>query len=92
MPQTLADYPQLHLARRSEVAYVNRRGFRTLRWTYRQLAELAFRFARELEARGIGKGDRVLLWGDLSLDYAPWCVLQNQIQPQARTSYSFKGK
>src|SRR6476646_6682795 len=64
MPHTLADYPQLHLARRSEVAYVHRRGFRTLRWTYSQLAELAFRFARELENRGIGKGDRVLLWGD----------------------------
>jgi len=64
MPQTLAEYPQLHLARKSEIAYVNRRGFRTLRWTYRQLAEMAFRFARELEARGIGKGDRVLLWGD----------------------------
>jgi len=28
------------------------------------VAELAFRFARELEARGISKGDRVLLWGD----------------------------
>jgi long-chain acyl-CoA synthetase len=64
MPQTLAEYPQLHLARNREIAYVNRRGFRTLRWTYRQLAEMAFRFARELEARGIGKGDRVLLWGD----------------------------
>src|SRR5579864_2407406 len=64
MPQTLAEYPQLHLARKSEIAYVHRRGFRTLRWTYRQLAEMAFRFARELEARGIGKGDRVLLWGD----------------------------
>ena len=64
MPQTLADYPQLHLARRSEIAYVHRRGFRTLRWTYGQLAELAFRFARELEVRGIGKGDRVMLWGD----------------------------
>src|SRR5689334_16207953 len=64
MPQTLAEYPQLHLARQSEIAYVNRRGFRTLRWTYRQLAEMAFRFARELETRGIGKGDRVLLWGD----------------------------
>ncbi|MFL6310695.1 MAG: AMP-binding protein [Terriglobales bacterium] len=64
MPQTLADYPQLHLARRREIAYVHRRGFRTLRWTYGQLAELAFRFARELEARGIGKGDRVMLWGD----------------------------
>src|SRR5579871_5279709 len=64
MPQTLAQYPQLHLARGSEIAYVHRRGFRTLRWTYGQLAELAFRFARELEDRGIGKGDRVLLWGD----------------------------
>jgi long-chain acyl-CoA synthetase len=64
MPQTLAEYPQLHLARRNEIAYVHRRGFRTLRWTYRQVAELAFRFARELEARGIGKGDHVLLWGD----------------------------
>ncbi len=64
MPQTLAEYPQLHLARRKEIAYVQRRGFRTLRWTYGQLAEFAFRFARELEARGIGKGDRVLLWGD----------------------------
>src|SRR6185369_974686 len=64
MLQTLAEYPQLHLARKSEIAYVNRRGFRTLRWTYRQLAEMSFRFARELEARGIGKGDRVLLWGD----------------------------
>jgi long-chain acyl-CoA synthetase len=64
MPQTLAEYPQLHLARGKEIAYVHRRGFRTLRWTYGQLAELAFRFARELDARGIGKGDRVLLWGD----------------------------
>jgi long-chain acyl-CoA synthetase len=64
MPQTLAEYPKLHLARKGEIAYVHRRGFRTLRWTYRQLAELAFRFARELEAREIGKGDRVILWGD----------------------------
>ncbi|HEU4415035.1 MAG TPA: class I adenylate-forming enzyme family protein, partial [Candidatus Angelobacter sp.] len=64
MPRTLAEYPQLHLARKSEIAYVHRRGFRTLRWTYTQLADLSFRFARELEARGIGKGDRVVLWGD----------------------------
>src|SRR6476619_2991472 len=64
MPNTLAEYPQLQLARRHEFAYVHRRGFRTIRWTYGQLAVLAFRFARELEARGIGQGDRVLLWGD----------------------------
>src|ERR1051325_9547568 len=64
MPQTLAEYPRLLLARKGELAYVYRRGLRTHRWTYQQLGELAFRFARELEARGIGKGDRVLLWGD----------------------------
>jgi long-chain acyl-CoA synthetase len=69
MPQTLAEYPQLHLARKNQIAYVYRRGFRTLRWTYRQLGELAFRFARELEAREIGKGDRVLLWGDNSAEW-----------------------
>ena len=31
MPQTLAEYPQLLLARKSELAYVYRRGLRTLR-------------------------------------------------------------
>src|SRR5438270_8163993 len=69
MPQTLAEYPQLLLARKSELAYVYRRGLRTLRWSYQQLSELAFRFARELEARGIGKGDRILIWGDNSAEW-----------------------
>src|SRR5215472_16297577 len=69
MPQTLADYPGLHLARKNEIAYVHKRGLRTLRWSYQQLGELAFRFARELEARGIGKRDRVLLWGDNSAEW-----------------------
>src|SRR5215475_1440669 len=69
MPQTLADYPRLHLARKDEIAYVHRRGLRTFRWSYQQLAELAFRFARELESRGIGKGDCVLLWGENSAEW-----------------------
>ena len=47
-----------------ETAFVYRRGFRTVRRNYRQAAELSFGFARELEQRGIGKGDRVMLWGD----------------------------
>src|SRR5258708_811870 len=64
MPQSLAEFPQLHLSLGDETAYVSRRGFRTLRWSYRQVAELACRVARELEARNIGKGDRVMLWGD----------------------------
>src|SRR5215470_8584801 len=69
MPHTLAEYPRLHMARKNEIAYVHRRGLRTLRWTYQKLGELAFRFARELEAREIGKGDRVLLWGDNSAEW-----------------------
>lgn len=47
-----------------EVAYAYRRGYRTLRWTYREVAEVAWQFARELEARQVGKGDHVLIWGE----------------------------
>jgi long-chain acyl-CoA synthetase len=64
MPQTLAGYPRLHHSLGNEIAFVFRRGFRTYRWSYRQTAEMAFRFARELEARNVGKGDRVMLWGE----------------------------
>src|SRR5439155_1500399 len=52
-----------------EVAYVQRRGYRTERWTYRQVFELSAQLARELEARGINKGDRVLLWGENSAQW-----------------------
>src|SRR5215472_14098608 len=82
MPQTLADYPGLHLARRNEIAYVHKRGLRTLRWSYQQLGELAFRFARELEARGIGKGDRVMLWGENSGEWVAaffGCMLRGAV-------------
>ena len=33
-------------------------------FTYGQVLEMAAGFCRELEARGIGKGDRVMLWGE----------------------------
>ena len=64
MLETLADYAQFHFSLGGETAYVYTRGFRTHRWSYGQVAELAFRFARELERRGVGKGERVLLWGE----------------------------
>jgi long-chain acyl-CoA synthetase len=41
-------------------------GVRLSRWSYARLASSAFQFARELEARGIGAGDRVLFWGENS--------------------------
>ncbi len=43
-------------------AYVFPRGYRRERWSYRRVAEVAYQFARELEARNIPKGDAVLLW------------------------------
>lgn len=69
MPQTLAGYAQLHLSLGDETAFVHHRGFRTYRWSYRQTAEMAFRFARELERRNIGKGDKVMLWGENSAEW-----------------------
>jgi long-chain acyl-CoA synthetase len=64
MPQSLAEYSAAHFALGDETAFVYRRGFRTVRRSYRETAELSFRFARVLEQRGVGKGDRVMLWGD----------------------------
>ena len=59
--RSVVEYLDSFLRRGRECAYVQRRGYRAERWSYRQVAEAAFRFARELEKRGIGKGERVLL-------------------------------
>jgi long-chain acyl-CoA synthetase len=45
-----------------DLAYVFPRGYRHQRWTYQRVAQVAYQFARALEARHIGKGDAVLLW------------------------------
>jgi long-chain acyl-CoA synthetase len=50
----------------NEIAVAWRRGYRMVRWTYADLFRTAAQFARELEARSIVKGDRVLLWGENS--------------------------
>jgi long-chain acyl-CoA synthetase len=65
-----------------EAAYVHRRGYRTQRWTYGDVLSTANRFARELETRGVGKNDKVLIWGD---NCAEWvaaffgCLLRGAI-------------
>ena len=48
-------------ARREERAYGQRCGYRMEWFTYGQVLEMAVRFARESEARGIGKGERVMV-------------------------------
>jgi long-chain acyl-CoA synthetase len=67
--RSVAEYLDNFLQRGKECAYVQRHGYRTLRWSYRQVAETSFQFARELSARGISKGDRVLLWGSNSAEW-----------------------
>ena len=62
-----------------EPAYVHRRGYRTERWSYGEVLRTARQFARELEVRGVAKGDRVVLWGDNCAEWATaffGCVLR----------------
>src|ERR687890_450792 len=63
MRSTINSYLEDYVRRGGETAFAHRRGLRLVRWSYRRVAEAAFGFARELEARGVGKGERVLLWG-----------------------------
>ncbi|MGC2184589.1 MAG: AMP-binding protein [Terriglobales bacterium] len=67
--RSVVEYLNSFLQRGRECAYVQHHGYRTVRWSYQQVAESAFRFARELEERGIGKGERVLLWGPNSAEW-----------------------
>jgi len=47
-----------------QTAVTHEAGVRLSRWSYARIASSAFQFARELEAQGIGAGDRVLFWGE----------------------------
>ncbi|HEU4390303.1 MAG TPA: AMP-binding protein [Blastocatellia bacterium] len=67
--QTLIRYIERFHSAGSETAFVHRRGYRTTRWSYLQIAQRAFQFARELEAGGIGRGDRVMLWAENSPEW-----------------------
>src|SRR3989442_2671561 len=80
--RSLLEYLDNFLRLGREAAYIQRRGYRSVRWTYRQIAETAFQFARELAKRGISKGDRVLIWGPNSAEWVATffgCVLRGAI-------------
>jgi long-chain acyl-CoA synthetase len=76
--------------KRADIAYVHRRGYRTYRRSYEEIFEHAAQFARELEARQVGKGDHVLLWGENSAEWVAvfWgCLLRGAvIVPMDRTA------
>ena len=68
MPRTsiaeyLVDFERLG----TELAFAERCGYRMFKWSYRQVAETAYQFARELNRRDVRKGDVVMLWGPNSM-------------------------
>src|SRR6266404_220408 len=69
---SVADYLSDFERLAEEQAYAERNGYRIVRWKYHEIAQLAFRFARELNARQIRKGDRVVIWGPNS---AAWVAV-----------------
>jgi long-chain acyl-CoA synthetase len=83
MPRTtILEYLDYFRRHAQEAAYVHHRGYRMQRWTYGEVLTNAYRFAGELERRGVGKGDKVLIWGE---NCAEWvvaffgCVLRGAI-------------
>ncbi len=83
MAESLAEFFSANFqAHYRERAYGQRCGYRMEWFTHGQVLEMASAFARELHARGISKGDRVMLWGE---NCAEWvaaffgCVLRGAV-------------
>src|SRR6204780_4115688 len=80
--ESLVEFFPEYARQGSDTAFIHHRGYRIQRWTYSRVASDARRFARELEARGIGKGDAVLLWAENSPEWAVvfWgCLLRGAV-------------
>jgi long-chain acyl-CoA synthetase len=70
MAESIAEFFLQHFrAHSQERAYRQRRGYRAESFTYAEVVEMACGFARRMEARGIAKGDRVMLWGENSAEW-----------------------
>jgi long-chain acyl-CoA synthetase len=82
MRTTVVSYLDEFISRGGETAFAHRRGLRVARWSYEQTAKTAYQFARELKARGIEKGDRILLWAENSPEWVAsffGCLLRGVI-------------
>lgn len=80
--RTLLSYLDDYGRRANSTAFAQRRGLRTVRWSYERLARAAHGFAHELKARDIKHGERVLLCGENSPEWvaAFWgCLLRGAV-------------
>ncbi len=70
MTESLAQFFLEHFeAHRTELAYRQRAGYRSESFTYHEIMHMALALAGEMRARGIQKGDRVMLWGENSAEW-----------------------
>jgi long-chain acyl-CoA synthetase len=82
MRETILSFVEDAARRGDETAIAHQRGLRVYRWSYEKLAATAKRFARELEARDVQKGDRVLFWSENSPEWVAaffGCLLRGAI-------------
>jgi long-chain acyl-CoA synthetase len=69
--ESLLDFVKQYAAHGDEIAVRQRGGYRTESWAYGRMANEANRLSRELQSRGLAKGDTALLWAKNS---AEWIV------------------
>jgi long-chain acyl-CoA synthetase len=82
MRENLLTFLEDCLRRPRDTAFVDRIGLRRFELSYGWLRTLSFQIARELEERGIGKGDRVLFWAANSAEWVAaffGCLLRGAI-------------
>lgn len=71
MAESIAEYFLEHFRAHSrECAYVQRRGYRMERITYGEVLEYACGISQVLDRRAIAKGERIMLWGENSAEWA----------------------
>src|SRR3984893_8353809 len=81
-PPSLIDHLREYPKHGRSTAFVQRSGYRTSRWSYLEVANLAAQCAREFERLGIAPGDRVLLWGRNSAEWVAaffGCILSGAV-------------
>jgi long-chain acyl-CoA synthetase len=79
---SILEYLEDFARNKSDIAYVQRSGYRMKRWKYHEVAEGAARFGRELESLDVGRGDHVLLWGENSAEWVAaffGCLLRGAV-------------
>src|SRR5690349_7955115 len=67
--ESLLNFVESYAGNGEEVAVRQPRGYRMESWTYSEIAAQANRVARELELRGLRKGDAAVLWGHNSAEW-----------------------